>query len=282
MEQNKLLEQLNRFTRRKHTAQEVYMFDVILCDNEVDRDGECFTRKALETLCRRFEGVTGIFDHDPKGSQQTARIFATELLEDLARRTAYGAPYTYLKACAYMIRTDSNQDLIREIDGGIKKEVSVSCAAKTSRCSLCGSTGACSHEKGKVYAGKLCYRELDDISDVYEWSFVAVPAQVHAGVTKQFGGSAGEEDPVRKALQAQLDAHQQAVALARQDAEKQIRRLLAVTHSKSAADAVMQGLKSMSLPQLYDYKEALSRDFSGRCAAQLQPEGDAPLDSFRM
>ena len=181
-----------------------------------------------------------------------------------------------------MIRTDSNQDLIREIDGGIKKEVSVSCAAKTSRCSLCGSTGACSHEKGKVYAGKLCYRELDDISDVYEWSFVAVPAQVHAGVTKQFGGSAGEEDPVRKALQAQLDAHQQAVALARQDAEKQIRRLLAVTHSKSAADAVMQGLKSMSLPQLYDYKEALSRDFSGRCAAQLQPEGDVPLDSFRM
>ena len=39
MEQSKLLEQLNRFTRRKHTAQEVYMFDVILCDNEVDRDG---------------------------------------------------------------------------------------------------------------------------------------------------------------------------------------------------------------------------------------------------
>ena len=108
MEQNKLLEQLNRFTRRKHTAQEVYIFDVILCDNEVDRDGECFTRKALETLCRRFEGVTGIFDHDSKGSQQTARIFATELLEDPARRTAYGAPYTYLKACAYMIRTYSN------------------------------------------------------------------------------------------------------------------------------------------------------------------------------
>ena len=205
MEQSKLLEQLNRFTRRKHTAQEVYMFDVILCDNEVDRDGECFTKQALETLCRRFEGVTGIFDHDPKGSRQTARIFATELVEDPARRTAYGATYTYLKACAYMIRTDSNQDLIREIDGGIKKEVSVSCAAKTSRCSVCGSTGACAHEKGKVYGGRLCYRELEDISDVYEWSFVAVPAQVHAGVTKQYGASGGE-DPVRKALQAQLDA----------------------------------------------------------------------------
>ena len=281
MEQSKLLEQLNRFTRRKHTAQEVYMFDVILCDNEVDRDGECFTKQALETLCRRFEGVTGIFDHDPKGSRQTARIFATELVEDPARRTAYGAAYTYLKACAYMIRTDSNQDLIREIDGGIKKEVSVSCAAKTSRCSVCGSTGACAHEKGKVYGGRLCYRELEDISDVYEWSFVAVPAQVHAGVTKQYGASGGE-DPVRKALQAQLDAQQQAVALARQDARKQIRQLLAATHSKRAAEAVMQSLEGMELARLYQYKDALRRDFSRQCAAQLQPGEHAPLDSFRM
>lgn len=281
MEQSKLLEQLNRFTRRKHTAQEVYMFDVILCDNEVDRDGECFTKQALETLCRRFEGVTGIFDHDPKGSRQTARIFATELVEDPARRTAYGAAYTYLKACAYMIRTDSNQDLIREIDGGIKKEVSVSCAAKTSRCSVCGSTGACAHEKGKVYGGRLCYRELEDISDVYEWSFVAVPAQVHAGVTKQYGASGGE-DLVRKALQAQLDAQQQAVALARQDARKQIRQLLAATHSKSAAEAVMQSLEGMELARLYQYKDALRRDFSRQCAAQLQPGEHAPLDSFRM
>lgn len=281
MEQSKLLEQLNRFTRRKHTAQEVYMFDVILCDNEVDRDGECFTKQALETLCRRFEGVTGIFDHDPKGSRQTARIFATELVEDPARRTAYGAAYTYLKACAYMIRTDSNQDLIREIDGGIKKEVSVSCAAKTSRCSVCGSTGACAHEKGKVYGGRLCYRELEDISDVYEWSFVAVPAQVHAGVTKQYGASGGE-DPVRKALQAQLDAQQQAVALARQDARKQIRQLLAATHSESAAEAVMQSLEGMELARLYQYKNALRRDFSRQCAAQLQPGEHAPLDSFRM
>ena len=281
MEQSKLLEQLNRFTRRKHTAQEVYMFDVILCDNEVDRDGECFPKQALETLCRRFEGVTGIFDHDPKSSRQTARIFATELVEDPARRTAYGAAYTYLKACAYMIRTDSNQDLIREIDGGIKKEVSVSCAAKTSRCSVCGSAGACAHEKGKVYGGRLCYRELEDISDVYEWSFVAVPAQVHAGVTKQYGASGGE-DPVRKALQAQLDAQQQAVALARQDARKQIRQLLAVTHSKSAAEAVMQSLEGMELARLYQYKDALRRDFSRQCAAQLQPGEHAPLDSFRM
>ena len=30
---------------------------------------------------------------------------------------------------------------------------------------------------------------LDDITDAYEWSFVAVPAQVNAGVTKRFTDS---------------------------------------------------------------------------------------------
>ena len=90
------------------------------------------------------------------------------------------------------------------------------------------------------------------------------------------------EQPLQQALQAQLDAQQQAVALARQDARKQIRQLLAVTHSKSAAEAVMQSLEGMELARLYQYKDALRRDFSRQCAAQLQPGEHAPLDSFRM
>ena len=33
-----LLAQLNAFTRRPLTAEEVYVFKVRLCDNEIDRD----------------------------------------------------------------------------------------------------------------------------------------------------------------------------------------------------------------------------------------------------
>lgn len=44
-----------------------------------------------------------------------------------------------MKGHAYMVRTDANRDLIREIDGGIKKEVSISCAAASQTCSVCGS-----------------------------------------------------------------------------------------------------------------------------------------------
>ena len=53
--------------------------------------------------------------------------------------TSAGEVYTFLKGHAYMVRTDANRDLIREIDGGIKKEVSISCVAVSQTCSVCGS-----------------------------------------------------------------------------------------------------------------------------------------------
>lgn len=37
------LAQINRYSRRELTAQEVYVFSLILCDNEIDRDYERFT-----------------------------------------------------------------------------------------------------------------------------------------------------------------------------------------------------------------------------------------------
>ena len=53
------LSKINRFTRRELTAEEVYLFDVILCDNDIDRDGECFSEAALEQMKGLFIGKTG-------------------------------------------------------------------------------------------------------------------------------------------------------------------------------------------------------------------------------
>ena len=50
------VEQLNRFTRRTLTQEEVFLFDVRLCDNEIDRDGERFSLEALEQLKALFVG----------------------------------------------------------------------------------------------------------------------------------------------------------------------------------------------------------------------------------
>lgn len=181
------LELINRFTRKELKGEDVFTFSVILCDNEIDRDGERFDTLALERLKSMFVGVTGIFDHSHSGKNQTARIYKTEVIKSTDRTTSFGEDYVCLKAMAYMPRTQSNQNLIAEIDAGIKKEVSVCCSVKSYICSVCGNdmrSEKCNHIKGVEYSGKLCHCILKDPADAYEWSFVAVPAQVGAGVVK--------------------------------------------------------------------------------------------------
>jgi len=183
------LEQINQYTRKAVTQDDVYLFTLTLCDNEIDRDFERFTPAALEQLAALFRGKTGLFDHSCKSEQQAARVFATWVETDKSRVTSAGEPYTCLKARAYMIRTKENEALIAEIEGGIKKEVSVGCAMGSLCCSVCGAdrrTAGCEHSKGHIYNGQLCHDVLSDARDAYEWSFVAVPAQREAGVTKAF------------------------------------------------------------------------------------------------
>ncbi|MBQ2694081.1 MAG: hypothetical protein IJF57_00875 [Clostridia bacterium] len=185
----KELELIGQFARKKLNADELYTFSLILCDNDIDRDSEKFTVSALHTLAKLFVGKTGIFDHNMKSKDQTARIYAAEVMTDPQRKTADGEDYTYIKAKAYMVRTEKNKDLIAEIDAGIKKETSVGCCIKDISCSICGrniKTEGCEHQKGKVYGGKLCCYLLSEPTDAYEWSFVAVPAQKNAGVIKSF------------------------------------------------------------------------------------------------
>lgn len=183
------LEQINALARRELTADEVYLFAVRLCDNDVDRDGERFAVETLEELGKLFVGVSGVFDHQWSARGQTARIYRTEVVHEEGTLTQDGQPYCYLKGYAYMMRTEDNAGLIAEIDGGIKREVSVGCAVERVECSICGedmnASQRCGHQRGQEYDGQLCTGILLGATDAYEWSFVAVPAQKKAGVVKR-------------------------------------------------------------------------------------------------
>ena len=181
------LELIGALARKPLKAEEVYTFSVRLCDNEIDRDFERFDAQTLEQLAPLFVGKAGIFDHQWSARGQAARIYKTEIVREPGRTTRAGDGYVWLKGCAYMVRTDSNRDLIAEIEGGIKKEVSVGCSVEHAICSVCGRDRTqtdCGHEKGKEYGGQLCYATLEGARDAYEFSFVAVPAQPAAGVVK--------------------------------------------------------------------------------------------------
>lgn len=203
------LKKINGFSRRELSAEDVYVFSLTLCDNRVDREYECFSDEALDELAELFVGKTGIFDHCAKAENQVARTFECHT-EYSGETDEYGKAVKLLKAKAYIPKTEKNKDLIEEIESGIKKEVSVSCSMTEKICSICGEdmrSGKCVHRCGKTYDGELCYGELSGASDAYEWSFVAVPAQKGAGITKSFMRIKGEKsmNEVKKALSSVKD-----------------------------------------------------------------------------
>ncbi len=171
------LEAINAQAKGKLSPEQVYVFSLRLCDDRVDRDFERFDTAALPALAKMFIGKTGIVDHRWSSDNQVARIFAAEMVgEDSG---------SFIKAWAYIRRGGMADEVIADIEAGIKKEVSVGCAMGRSICSVCGKPyGSCGHQKGEYYDGAMCVAILQEPVDAYEFSFVAVPAQKEAGVMK--------------------------------------------------------------------------------------------------
>lgn len=175
------LDAINAQAKARLSGEQVYVFSLRLCDDQVDRDHERFDDTALPGLARLFLGKTGILDHRWSADNQVARIFETQVVKEKG--------VSYIKAWAYIRRGGANEELIADIEAGIKKEVSVGCAMGRAVCSVCGSEyGTCGHRKGESYDGQVCCAVLQEPLDAYEFSFVAVPAQPDAGVLKAMGG----------------------------------------------------------------------------------------------
>ena len=262
------LEAINRFARTPLTAEQAYTFSLRLCDNEVDRDFERFSAPALERLGELFVGKSGVFDHQWSARGQTARIYRTEVVREPSMTTAAGDEYRWLKGWAYLLRTEKNADLIAEIEGGIKKEVSVGCSVRHSVCSICGAEGGCRHVKGQVYDGKLCFMELREPADAYEWSFVAVPAQRSAGVLKRFG----QED-------RQLARLREEAALGRKylaELRREVVRLAMLADDRLDGGVFARAAERMEEPELLAMKGAYGAQAAKRfpAAPQLRPRSE--------
>lgn len=276
------LDLINQYTRRKLSRDEVYIFSVVLCDNEIDREFEKFTKDALEKLAELFVGKTGIMNHDAKSENQLARIFACEVEMLPGKLNSVGEQYYRLVAKAYMPRCEKNNDFILELDSGIKKEVSVGCAVKNMTCSVCGcdvKKNPCDHRKGTLYGDALCYVTLSEPLDAYEWSFVAVPAQKNAGVIKMFHsaskGGANSMSNIMKSLkngEAVSISAQQAQELSRliselerlasegkeyyNDLKREVMRLCALTQPEINPEVMDSVTSKMDISELKAFKKA--------------------------
>lgn len=201
------LRKINKYTLSPLKAEDVFTFKTIIGDNETDdRNYEPFNLNALKDLARLYPGKTVIKDHRRTADNQVARIYDTETVTE-PRLTKAGEPFTKIVAKNYMVRTASNADLIKEIEAGIKKEVSTGVRPKRLICNICGSDNMktyCPHWPGREYdkeSGKTtCLMTIDGAKEAYELSLVAVPAQPRAGTIKHYGPKP-PEDPEDKTVE---------------------------------------------------------------------------------
>lgn len=205
------LKKINKYTLSPVKAEDVFIFKATIADNEQDdRNFMPFDLKALKDLKKLYPGKTMLKDHARSADNQIARIFDTELIESTGKTTELGETHTELIAKMYMIRTESNKDLIAEIIGGIKKEVSTSTVPEKMVCNICNTDNMknwCRHWPGREYTiedgsatgtKKLCKMLLHGAKEAYELSFVAVPAQPRAGTHKSVGFAKPCEAPAEE------------------------------------------------------------------------------------
>lgn len=204
------LRKINKYTLSPLTADDVFTFKTVIGDNETDdRNYEPFNAAALKDLARLYPGKTVIKDHRRSADNQVARVYDTETITE-PRLTKAGEPFTKIVAKNYMVRTSRNADLIKEIQAGIKKEVSTGVRPKRLICNICGTDNMksyCPHWPGSEYdkeAGKTtCLMTIDGVKEAYELSLVAVPAQPRAGTIKHYGPKPPADPDEFKAENAQ-------------------------------------------------------------------------------
>lgn len=205
------LKKINKYTLEPLKAEDVFVFKSTIADNEQDdRNDMPFNLKALKDMKKLYVGKTMLKDHNRKADNQIARIFDTELIQNENKTTELGEIHTELEAKCYMVVTESNKDLIAEIKGGIKKEVSTSTAPEKMVCNICGTDNMkeyCRHYPSREYTiddgtakGKKrrCKMLLDGVKEAYELSFVTVPAQPRAGTHKSVGFNKPFKEPTEK------------------------------------------------------------------------------------
>jgi len=174
-QQEQFLEAINRLSRMRLRADQVYIRSMYLCSDKLCRqDWGRFSPEALHQICRLVVGQSVIVGHD-RSRLPIARFFEAEVVrrEDDPVDDE-GRPVHWVRAWFYWLReTSGAKDLLLNIDGGIYREASISWRYRRARCSVCqGLIQECPHVPGRMYDGCQCTFLIEEVEEVLEGSIV--------------------------------------------------------------------------------------------------------------
>jgi len=181
------------------TPEQLYIFSLRMCNNEIDADND----KLSDDFLRQFaEHITNnpiplIKDHTWTADGQIGRVYRAEVLSD--GENSLGEPYTYVLGYAYVA---ADSDIVPRIKLGLLSEVSVGFDGSGYTCSVCGASvksydSQCpnGHIFGSIHEDAPVYRNVNQCLSALECSFVPVPAQDGAEIQSK---SKGGERKVKK------------------------------------------------------------------------------------
>lgn len=157
---------IQRYLKNPADADRCFVFKIKLCNNEADRDYECFDTSTLKAFADMYEGKTGMITVD--GVTSYPRIYHTWIRTSENLKTQDGDAYCELWAKAFLIQDSKNAKAIQAIQSKKYDKVSVSCSIRRIVCNICGKE-SCWHVKGTLYGGKEIHRVLLDPTEVFEW-----------------------------------------------------------------------------------------------------------------
>lgn len=169
------LRKINLYSNTDIEKNDVYVFTMEACNQDVDRHDEMLKPKALQTGAQMSMDKPIQLNHWMDVESSVGKIFDAKVYKKALLQTCF------------IPDTNENQPLLQKMFSGVVNKVSVHFGMnpKDYVCSSCGKSlysYECDHypgysdEKGAVVIGYIM-----DFSDYYETSLVAVPAQPKAG-----------------------------------------------------------------------------------------------------
>ena len=174
------MEAVNRYALRPLQPEEIAVFTLDLCNNQVDRHHSRFPEEELERVNALTPGRPLMERHDMAGTLPRGTFFRSRLHREGERVS--------VRPEVYVLRSEGNRDFILNIEGGVYRETSIGFSFRRPECSVCGrDLRVCAHVPGRSYGGKTCHFVMRGVMEVLEGSVVPAGSQGTRFVAQERG-----------------------------------------------------------------------------------------------